>query len=96
MAEQVFEWDAKKSEANRRKHSIDFARARQAFFDPLRKTEVEGIEHGEIRWRTIGEIDGRLFTISHTLEEEDEVEIVRIISARKVTPRERRAYEGEA
>ncbi len=96
MAEQIFEWDPRKSQANRRKHGIDFERARAAFFDPLRTRDIEGYEHGEIRWRTIGEIGGRLFVISHTLEEEGDTEIIRIITARKVTPSERRAYEGKA
>jgi uncharacterized protein len=95
MVEQVFEWDPRKSEANRRKHGIDFERARDAFFDPLRNMEMEGHEHGEIRWRTIGEIGGRLLVVSHTLKEEGGFEIIRIISARKATPRERRAYEGQ-
>jgi uncharacterized protein len=96
MAEQVFEWDSRKSKSNLRKHGIDFERAREAFFDPLRKIELEGMEHGEIRWRTTGESNGRLLLVSYTFEEEGGFEIVRIISARKATPRERRAYEREA
>lgn len=96
MAEQIFEWDPRKSEANKKKHGIDFERARDVFFDPMQKREVEGTEHGEIRWRTMGEIGGRVFVVSHTLEEEEgEDDIIRIISARKATPRERRAYEGQ-
>ena len=95
MAEQVFQWDWKKSEANRKKHGIDFEEARDAFFDPLKYVDIEGHEHGEIRWRTIGEITGTLYVVSHTLEDEGETEIVRIISARKATRRERRAYERE-
>jgi uncharacterized DUF497 family protein len=95
MSGQIFEWDPKKSEASRRKHGIDFERAREAFFDPLRTTEPEGTDHGEVRWRTIGEVNGRLFAVSHTLEEEGAAEIVHIISARKVTPGERRSHEGQ-
>jgi uncharacterized DUF497 family protein len=95
-AEIHFEWDPRKSAANRRRHEIDFDEAREAFFDPLKKLELEGTEHGEVRWRTIGEIRGAIYVVSHTLDEEDEVEIVRIISARRATARERRAYEREA
>lgn len=95
MAEKIFEWDPKKSEANRRKHGIDFERAREVFFDPLAKRTFEGDEHGEARWRTIGENRRRLFVVTHTTEEEGETEIIRIISARKATRTERRAYEGE-
>ena len=57
---------------------------------------MEGHEHGEIRWRTIGEINGSLYAIFHTLEDEGEIEVTRIISARKVTRHERRAYERQA
>jgi uncharacterized DUF497 family protein len=95
MTDQVFEWDPRKSEANRRKHGLDFDVAREAFFDPLKKLELEGTDHGEIRWRTLGEIDGAIYVVSHTLQEEDDTEVVRIISARRATPRERRAYEGK-
>ena len=95
MSEPIFEWDAKKSEANRRKHGIGFERAREAFFDPLRNRDIEGYEHGEVRWRTIGEIDRRLFVISRTIEEEGEAEIIRIISSRKATQTERRAHERQ-
>jgi uncharacterized protein len=97
MADKIeFEWDPKKSESNRRKHGMDFVRARAAFFDPLKKVDIEGNDHGQNRWRTIGEIDGKLFSVSHTIEEDGEIEIIRIISARKTTPRERRAYERKA
>jgi uncharacterized DUF497 family protein len=95
-AEIRFEWDMKKSETNRRKHGIDFDEARAAFFDPLKYVDIEGHEHGEIRWRTIGEIGRAIYVVSHTLEEEGGTEIVRIITARKATRRERRAYEREA
>jgi hypothetical protein len=90
------EWDRRKSDLNRRKHKIDFGFATRGIYDPLKRTDVEGHEHGEIRWRTICEIEGRIFVISHTIREEGDVEIWRIISARKASPRERRAYEETA
>ena len=96
MTEQIFEWDRRKAAANVGKHGIDFNEAREVFFDPLKKLEMEGMEHGEIRWRSVGEAFGRLLVVSHTLEEGGEIETVRIISARKATRRERRAYEGQA
>jgi hypothetical protein len=44
----------------------------------------------EDRWQTIGMIDGLVvLLVAHTLDEE----VIRIISARKATPRERRLYE---
>src|ERR1700729_968419 len=93
QTETRFEWDERKSQANRRKHGIDFDFAKLVFFDPLRNLEVEGHEHGEIRWRTTGGIDGTLFVVSHTTREEGDIEIVRIISAREASRRERKEYE---
>jgi uncharacterized protein len=87
------EWDPRKSDQNRRKHGIDFGFAMLAIYDPLKSIEIEGHEHGETRWRTIGEIDGRVFVVSHTIREENDIEIIRIISARKASRRERQEYE---
>lgn len=88
-----FEWDPKKSETNRRKHGFDFDFAKQVFADPLRHTEIEGYEHGEIRWRTIGEINGVLVVIvTHTTRDEGETEVFRIITARRAGRRERQSY----
>ena len=88
-----FEWDTRKAEANRRKHGIEFDIAMLAFYDPLKSVEMEGHEHGEIRWRTIGEVNGRILVVSYTIHEESGVEINRLISARKATRRERQKYE---
>jgi len=88
-----FEWDPRKSASNRRKHGIDFEFALRVFFDPLKQIEPEGNYYGETRWRTIGEIDRRIFVVSHTLREEGENEIIRIISARKAGRGERQKYE---
>jgi uncharacterized protein len=69
------------------------------FYDEQRRTEIEGREHGEVRWRTTGEIGGTIFVVSHTIreeEEKEEIEIIRIFSARKASPRERKRYEEEA
>ena len=87
-----FEWDPKKSAQNERKHGLNFEDAIYVFFDPLRHVELEGDEHGEVRWRTIGQVDRTLYVVSHTTREEGESEIHRIISARKATPRERKAF----
>jgi uncharacterized protein len=88
------EWDPRKSDANRRKHGLTFVEAANIFRDPFRRLQIEGDEHGEIRWRTTGEIDGKLYIVSHTIREEGEEEIYRIITARKAAPRERKAFEA--
>jgi uncharacterized protein len=92
-------WDPRKADANRRKHGISFEQARRVFFDPLVKIDMEGYDHGEIRWTAIGEIDGRgVAIVIHTSREEGEygteeiVETIRIISARRASPRERAIY----
>ncbi|HEV2649616.1 MAG TPA: BrnT family toxin [Rhizomicrobium sp.] len=94
-----FVWDPRKADANERKHGISFEHARRVFFDPLVKNDMEGYNHGEIRWTAIGEIDGRgVAIVIHTSREESEdgteeiVEIIRIISARRASPRERALY----
>jgi len=56
--------------------------------------ELDWIEDGESRWRTIGEVNGKyLLLVVHLLDEAEEM--VRIISAREATPHERREYEGD-
>lgn len=89
-----FEWDEDKAEANRKKHKVDFAEAASVFADLLSSTFADPAHSlEEDRWITIGTSDrGRVVVVSHT----NRSKRIRIISARKATPRERRAYEEEA
>jgi uncharacterized protein len=49
---------------------------------------------GEERWHTVGLVEGvLLLLVAHTIQDEHGEEIVRIISAREATARERRRYE---
>ncbi|WP_345378208.1 BrnT family toxin, partial [Acinetobacter kookii] len=49
---------------------------------------------GEERWQTIGRVKGVLMLlVAHTIFDEDDCEIIRIISARQVTKAERNKYE---
>ena len=93
--EQYFEWDDKKAEINCRKHGIRFEEAALVFDDPLCVSEQDRVEGGEQRWQTIGMIgDCLLLLVAHTVRFEDEdIEIVRIISARRADRKERRRYE---
>jgi uncharacterized DUF497 family protein len=57
-------------------------------------------EDGEQRWQTFGLVEGLLLLMAaHTVREEDEegavTEVIRIISARYATQRERHYYENE-
>jgi hypothetical protein len=96
-----FEWDEAKNLSNQRKHDgVSFEEARWVFQDPLHVSVQDRIEVGELRWQTIGSVQGFvILVVAHTLTEEDadggSVEIIRIISARRATPRERRRYENE-
>lgn len=84
---------------NRFKHGISFEDASQVFLDPLHKTRQDRIEDGEYRWQTIGQIYSvTVILVAHTWierNEPEEVEVIRIISARKATAAERKRYESE-
>lgn len=93
-----FEWDPEKAASNLRKHGVSFETAARAFGDPLAFTEQDRIEDGEHRWRTLGMVEGwLLLLVAHAVRDASNgSEVVRIISARRATPRERRRYEQEA
>jgi uncharacterized DUF497 family protein len=70
------------------------------FLDPLYVSVRERIEDGEERWQTFGVVEGSLLLmVAHTLREEcghgNWIEVIRIITAREATARERRRYENE-
>ncbi|MEJ0028480.1 MAG: BrnT family toxin [Rhizomicrobium sp.] len=90
-----FEWHRPKAEANIKKHKVSFDLGELAFDDPFAQTELEGHEHGEERWRTVGAVGSTILIVIHTSREEDDVEIIRIISVRKAEPRERRKFEDK-
>ena len=91
-----FEWDDQKDASNLKKHGVDFDTAVLVFLDPWFFMEEDWAEDGEVRWRTIGEVDGEaLLLVIHLFgDDEDGVELVRIISARDASPQERRRFEG--
>ena len=87
----LLEWDAKKATANLRKHGVSFAEASTVFGDPL-STAFPDPDHSvdEQRYLTIGlSTGGTLMVVGYTEREGR----ARIITARKVTPRERTFYE---
>ena len=93
--ERYFEWDEQKAQVNLRKHGIGFIDAVRVFDDPLAVTVQDRIENGEQRWQTVGMAGGYLLLlVAHTVRLESEgIEVVRIISARRVDRAERRRYE---
>ena len=88
-----FEWDPDKAESNLEKHQVSFPDAATVFADTLSMT-YDDPDHSldEERYVTIGHSDsGQLLMVAHT----DRGDSIRIISARKLTRRERRAYEEQ-
>jgi len=89
-----FDWDETKNAINLRKHGVDFNTASLVFDDPLHLPVKDREVDGEVRWQTVGMADGvLLLLVVHTFEDEDEAEVIRIISARKADAHERRRYE---
>jgi len=86
-----FEWDREKAEANRTTHGIDFEEALTIFRDPLAHI-FDDEEHSEDEPREIiigHSVKQRLILACFTVRETR----IRIISARKATPLERKDYE---
>ena len=92
-----FEWDEENGTAHFKKHKVSFEMAARAFADPFALTSHDRIENGEQRWQTIGMVDGHLvLLVAHTVgEDNDGIEVIRIISARKADPKERKRYDQE-
>ncbi|UDF03821.1 BrnT family toxin [Asticcacaulis sp. AND118] len=96
MTDTLFEWDDVKALSNLRKHGVDFDTATLVFYDPFAVTEMDRIEGGEQRWQTLGRVnDTLLLLVAHTVWDDDDTEIIRIISARQAVPKERRKYEQQ-
>lgn len=91
----LFEWSSDKAAANLKKHGVSFELAQTVFEDPSHLSVVDRKTTHEERWVTLGlSTDGRTLLVVHTyvlMDPKDEV--VRIISARKATRKEREQYE---
>ena len=84
-----FEWDSWKAESNLEKHGVRFAEAVSVLEDDMAMTVPD--EHAdEPRLATIGmDAQARILVVVYTWRED----VIRIISARKATGRERCQYE---
>jgi hypothetical protein len=87
-------WDPDKAAANRAKHGVSFETATAVFDDPLHLSRVDLHPDGD-RWQTIGRVGPVLLLVVHTWPEHDDDPVGRIVSARKATAHERKAYEEE-
>lgn len=92
MRDDDFEWDDVKAARNRRDHGVSFEMAREAFDDRhgVERVDRRHDDHEE-RLALIGMAGQLLLFVSFTLRDER----IRIISARKVEPHERRRYHNE-
>jgi len=87
----TFEWDPAKAAANVKTHGVSFEEAVTVFQDPLAKVHADP-DHSESERREIligHSAQARLLLVAFT----DRQRKIRLISARKVTRRERREYE---
>jgi uncharacterized DUF497 family protein len=86
---QSFGWDETKRRSNLKKHGIDFADVDLAFDDPGAVIEEDTSEdYGEARFKIVAVLGDQLLAIVFT-ERDD---IIRIISARPATQREKVKY----
>jgi uncharacterized DUF497 family protein len=87
----TFEWDPAKAAANAKAHSVSFEEAVTVFQDPMTKVHSDP-DHSESERREIligHSMQARLLLVAFT----DRQGKIRLISARRVTRRERREYE---
>jgi len=87
-----FEWEAGKNRGNVVKRKVSFETVISLFDDQHAISISDCIVDGEERWQTLGMIAGLILIVAHTWRDEDGEEVIRVISARKATPTERRAY----
>ena len=83
-----FEWDEKKSRANKSKHGIDFNAATKLWNDQDR-IEIQTNFPAENRNALIGKIGDKLWTAIFTRR----VYAIRIISVRRARKKESKLYE---
>ena len=78
-----FEWDENKNRENRKKHGVSFEIATEVFDDPFCLTNQDRIVEGEQRLWTLGRVDLlKILVVVHTVMEQGDEEVIRIISAR--------------
>lgn len=90
-----FEWNPKKEAINIQKHGITFGQASSVFTDPYALNKYDE-EHSadEDRWLLLGKsINEVILVVVHTFKDQNDIELVRIISARKATKNESEAYQ---
>ncbi len=85
--ELIFEWDEGKRQRNLVKHGLDFLRASQ-IFDGRPILSVPALNSAEVRFLSVGELEGRIVAVVWMRRGE----VIRLISARPARLSERRVY----
>ena len=82
------DWDPEKDRANRLRHGLSFAEASRLFAAGLDVLEIYDDTHSEDedRFIAIGPIERGVIVVTYTERPED---VIRILSARMATPKER-------
>lgn len=90
-----FEWDERKSRANQRKHGVSLEEAQTVFFDE-HALEFDDPDHSrdEARFLLLGRsLRLRILVVCHCFRVESSV--IRLISARRATAKERTVYNRQ-
>lgn len=86
-----FEWNQTKAARNEQKHGVSFGEALSVFYDEHAIQFIDQDHADEIRYLLLGMSNRlRLLIVSHC--EREQGEVIRIISARKATRKERSHY----
>lgn len=90
-----FEWNSAKAAANAKKHGVSFEEAQTVFYDEFAVQFFdEENSDDEARFLLLGlSTQAKLLIVCHC--ERDSGNMIRIISARKATKREKAFYGGE-
>lgn len=88
-----FEFDPAQDEANRFKHGLKLAFGMRVFSDPFHQViaSFRPVD-GESRYKAVGYIDGKLFTVVYVWRGER----VRLISVRRSNGSEQRDYDRDS
>jgi uncharacterized protein len=86
-----YEWDAKKSISNLRKHGLSFEAVEEFYWETAIVLPDERFAYGEERWLALGLIGERLHSLAFTIRDE----CIRIISLRVAGQKERRLWDEQ-
>jgi uncharacterized protein len=81
-------------ERTAKKHGVSLEIAMEVFDDPFCLTSQDRIVEGEERLWALGHVEGlNILVVVHAVMDEKDEQVIRVISARKATPREKAFYE---